>query len=147
MDETEWERRYRERERVNTIEETARKAIEDVEKLRRDFDERNERMAHNIVDQLSDLLAAEMKAFKAELKAEQVEFEHRIENIMKTAMGGLMSKEDAPDLVKKEYHKVHAAERSASRSNWKFVGWAVLSLLSIASAVGTVIYWVTQLGG
>ncbi len=133
-DEESWRQRYREAERINKIEETARGNADAIKAQREDFDKKIDRMAHGLVDQIAGRWEDKTKLFEVEVLG-------KIDAKLASFGELMVSKQSLPDLVRDALDSALAERRSEVRGNFKFWVSVVLNTISITAAIATAIFW------
>lgn len=136
--EAEIERRVRERQRIDKVEAQAEKNSESVALLRRDTDDKIERLAHRMVEDLMLRLEDKNTLFETKMLS-------RIDERLAAFGARVVMLEHLPDAVRKEHAHIETDKQSESRSTARFWLGVMLGGISIGSAAFTVIFWFVQM--
>lgn len=130
----EWERKYRERERLDRIEATGKANEQAIKDQVRTFDEKIDKLAHGLVDQMSDRWEDKVALFETRALS-------TIEKRLAEFAEEMVTKSSLPEHVEEALEAALLDRQSEIRGNFKFWSAVVLNTASITAAIATAIFW------
>jgi hypothetical protein len=130
----EWERQYRERQRLEQIEATGKANENAIKAQAIAFDDKIDKLAHGLVDQMSDRWEDKVALFETRALA-------AIEKRLAAFADDMVTKKSLPEHVEAALEAALHDRRDEVRGTFKFWAAVVLNTASITAGIATAIFW------
>lgn len=132
--EQEWLRKYHERERLDRIEATGKTNEQAIKDQAAAFDAKIDKLAHGLVDQMSDRWEDKVALFETRALA-------AIEKRLAAFAEEMVTKKSLPEHVEAALDTALEDRRDEVRGTFRFWAAVVLNTASITAGIATAIFW------